>query len=75
MCKCPLSGKVSIDRANNLSDSLHCFSRYAKMWQEGITFTCTDCTHIFLVDLYGTRTTTDTFTNASCDYTLPVFLK
>ncbi|KAJ6641336.1 hypothetical protein Bhyg_06272, partial [Pseudolycoriella hygida] len=50
------------------------YVRYAKMWQEGITFTCTDCTHIFLVDLYGTRTTSDTFTNLSCDFTLPVFL-
>ncbi|XP_037044934.1 uncharacterized protein LOC119080632 isoform X1 [Bradysia coprophila] len=50
------------------------YVRYAKLWQEGITFTCTDCTHIFLVDLYGTRATSDTFTNMSHDFTLPVFL-
>lgn len=48
-------------------------SRYAKMWYKGVSFTSESCALIYLVDTAGTRTTTDTFTDLTKDYTLTVF--
>ncbi|XP_033255288.1 uncharacterized protein LOC117194936 isoform X2 [Drosophila miranda] len=49
------------------------FVRYAKMWYKGVSFTSEACALIYLVDTAGTRTTTDTFTDLTKDYTLAVF--
>lgn len=49
------------------------FRRYAKMWYKGVSFTSETCALIYLVDTAGTRTTTDTFTDLTKDYTLTVF--
>ncbi|KAL7737079.1 hypothetical protein ACLKA6_005297 [Drosophila palustris] len=49
------------------------FVRYAKMWYKGVSFTSESCALIYLVDTAGTRTTTDTFTDLTKDYTLAVF--
>ncbi|XP_033255643.1 uncharacterized protein LOC117195097 [Drosophila miranda] len=45
------------------------FVRYAKMWYKGVSFTSEACALIYLVDTAGTRTTTDTFTDLTKDYT------
>ncbi|BFG06224.1 uncharacterized protein DMAD_04779 [Drosophila madeirensis] len=49
------------------------FVRYAKMWYKGVSFTSESCALIYMVDTAGTRTTTDTFTDLTKDYTLAVF--
>ncbi|XP_036332691.1 uncharacterized protein LOC118744040 [Rhagoletis pomonella] len=49
------------------------YVRYAKMWYKGVSFTSESCALIYLVDTAGTRTTTDTFTDLTKDYTLTVF--
>ncbi|XP_059225531.1 uncharacterized protein LOC106088926 isoform X2 [Stomoxys calcitrans] len=49
------------------------YVRYAKMWYKGISFTSDVCALVYLVDTAGTRTTTDTFTDLTKDYTLAVF--
>ncbi|KAH8258429.1 hypothetical protein KR038_011426 [Drosophila bunnanda] len=49
------------------------YVRYAKMWYKGVSFTSESCALIYLVDTAGTRTTTDTFTDLTKDYTLAVF--
>ncbi|XP_062129980.1 uncharacterized protein LOC133841477 isoform X1 [Drosophila sulfurigaster albostrigata] len=49
------------------------FVRYAKMWYKGVSFTSESCALVYLVDTAGTRTTTDTFTDLTKDYTLAVF--
>lgn len=49
--------------------------RYAKMWYKGVSFTSENCALIYLVDTAGTRTTTDSFTDMTKDYTITVFLK
>ncbi|XP_037946550.1 uncharacterized protein LOC119678654 [Teleopsis dalmanni] len=49
------------------------YVRYAKMWYKGVSFTSDSCALIYLVDTAGTRTTTDTFTDLTKDYTLTVF--
>ncbi|KAM7343561.1 wurstfest [Cochliomyia hominivorax] len=49
------------------------YVRYAKMWYKGVSFTSELCALIYLVDTAGTRTTTDTFTDLTKDYTLTVF--
>ncbi|XP_033246738.1 uncharacterized protein LOC117187906 isoform X1 [Drosophila miranda] len=49
------------------------FVRYAKMWYKGVSFTSEGCALIYLLDTAGTRTTTDTFTDLTKDYTLAVF--
>ncbi|XP_061399619.1 uncharacterized protein LOC133335353 [Musca vetustissima] len=49
------------------------YVRYAKMWYKGVSFTSETCALIYLVDTAGTRTTTDTFTDLTKDYTLTVF--
>lgn len=35
------------------------YSRYAKMWEKGISLTADGCALIYLVDSAGTRTTSD----------------
>lgn len=49
--------------------------RYAKMWYKGISFTSDNMALTYLVDSAGTRTTTDSFTDLSSDYSLGVFYK
>lgn len=49
------------------------FVRYAKMWYKGVSFTSENCALTYLVDTAGTRTTSDTFTDMSKDYTIAVF--
>lgn len=45
------------------------------MWYKGISFTSENCALVYLVDTAGTRTTTDTFTDLSADYTNAVLYK
>ncbi|XP_015189475.1 PREDICTED: uncharacterized protein LOC107073369 [Polistes dominula] len=47
--------------------------RYAKMWYKGVSFTCEQCALVYLVDAAGTRTTTDSFSDMSQDFSLSVF--
>ncbi|XP_033255255.1 uncharacterized protein LOC117194900 [Drosophila miranda] len=65
---CPGSGPIAMTamKGNN-------FVRYAKMWYKGVSFTSEACALIYLVDTAVTRTTTDTFTDLTKDYTLAVF--
>ncbi|CAH0548540.1 unnamed protein product [Brassicogethes aeneus] len=49
-------------------------NKYAKMWYKGVSFTSDQCALVYLVDSAGTRTTTDTFSDLSSDFTLGVFL-
>lgn len=44
------------------------------MWYKGVSFTSENCALIYLVDTAGTRTTTDSFSDMSKDYTISVFL-
>ncbi|XP_045466490.1 uncharacterized protein LOC123675211 isoform X1 [Harmonia axyridis] len=48
-------------------------NKYAKMWYKGVSFTSDQCALVYLVDSAGTRTTTDTFSDLSSDFTLGVF--
>ncbi|XP_026467641.1 uncharacterized protein LOC113371217 [Ctenocephalides felis] len=48
-------------------------NRYAKMWYKGVSFTSDQCALVYLVDAAGTRTTTDSFTDMSQDFSLSVF--
>lgn len=45
------------------------------MWYKGISFTSDNMALTYLVDSAGTRTTTDSFTDLSSDYSLAVFYK
>lgn len=45
------------------------------MWYKGISFTSDNMALTYLVDSAGTRTTTDSFTDLSSDYSLGVFYK
>ncbi|CAD7078019.1 unnamed protein product [Hermetia illucens] len=49
------------------------YVRYAKMWYKGVSFTSENCALTYLVDAAGTRTTSDSFTDMSKDYTIAVF--
>lgn len=49
--------------------------RYAKMWYKGVSFTSDQCALVYLVDSAGTRTTTDTFSDLSGDFSLSVFYR
>ncbi|KAL5289349.1 hypothetical protein ACFFRR_009471 [Megaselia abdita] len=49
------------------------FVRFAKMWYKGVSFTSDNCALTYLVDCAGTRTTSDSFTDMSRDYTIAVF--
>lgn len=52
------------------------YSRYAKMYQKGVSLTSEGCALIYLVDDAGTRTTSDAMTfDITRDYSIPVFLK
>ncbi|CAL8110389.1 unnamed protein product [Orchesella dallaii] len=44
------------------------------MWYKGVSFTSEKCALVYLVDQAGTRTTTDTFSDMSGDFSMPVFL-
>ncbi|XP_022902731.1 uncharacterized protein [Onthophagus taurus] len=48
-------------------------NKYAKMWYKGVSFTSDQCALVYLVDSAGTRTTTDTFSDLSGDFSLTVF--
>ncbi|XP_026470453.1 uncharacterized protein LOC113374693 [Ctenocephalides felis] len=48
-------------------------NRYAKMWHKGVSFTSDQCALVYLVDAAGTRTTTDSFTDMTQDFSLSVF--
>ena len=43
------------------------------MWYKGVSFTSEQCALVYLVDTAGTRTTTDTFTDMTQDFSLSVF--
>lgn len=45
------------------------------MWYKGISFTSDNMALTYLVDSAGTRTTTDSFTDLSSDYSIGVFYK
>ncbi|XP_034950108.1 uncharacterized protein fest [Chelonus insularis] len=47
--------------------------KYAKMWYKGISFTSEQCALVYLVDAAGTRTTTDSFSDMSQNFSLSVF--
>lgn len=49
--------------------------RYAKMWYKGVSFTSDQCALVYLVDSAGTRTTTDSFSDLSGDFSLGVFYR
>uniref|UniRef100_A0A1B0CYJ7 Uncharacterized protein n=1 Tax=Phlebotomus papatasi TaxID=29031 RepID=A0A1B0CYJ7_PHLPP len=51
------------------------FVRYAKMWLKGVSFTSQNCALVYLVDSAGTRTTTDSFTDMSQDFTKVLFYR
>ncbi|XP_044735291.1 uncharacterized protein LOC123297613 isoform X2 [Chrysoperla carnea] len=48
-------------------------NKYAKMWYKGVSFTSDQCALVYLVDSAGTRTTTDTFSDLSQDFSLSIF--
>ena len=49
-------------------------SRYAKMWEKGISLTADGCALIYLVDTAGTRTTSDAVNkDIGTDYAWQVF--
>lgn len=51
-------------------------SRFAKMWQKGISLTSARCALIYLVDAAGTRTTSDMISmDMETDYVNQVFFK
>lgn len=43
------------------------------MWYKGVSFTSENCALVYLVDSAGTRTTTDTFSDLTQDFSLGVF--
>jgi hypothetical protein len=44
------------------------------MWHKGVSFSAEACALVYLVDAAGTRTTTDSFSDMSGDFSVPVFL-
>ncbi|GLV43008.1 wurstfest [Carabus blaptoides fortunei] len=48
-------------------------NKYAKMWYKGVSFTSDQSAVVYLVDSAGTRTTTDTFSDLSEDFSHHVF--
>uniref|UniRef100_A0A1B6MG25 Uncharacterized protein n=1 Tax=Graphocephala atropunctata TaxID=36148 RepID=A0A1B6MG25_9HEMI len=52
---------------------VHGNNKYAKMWYKGVSFTSEKCALVYLVDSAGTRTTTDSFSDMSQDFSLSVF--
>ncbi|KAF5303287.1 hypothetical protein FQA39_LY10026 [Lamprigera yunnana] len=47
--------------------------QYAKMWYKGVSFTSDQCALVYLVDSAGTRTTTDSFSDLTQDFSVNVF--
>ncbi|CAH1953486.1 unnamed protein product [Acanthoscelides obtectus] len=47
--------------------------KFAKMWYKGVSFTSMQCALVYLVDSAGTRTTTDSFSDLTHDFTLNIF--
>lgn len=60
-------------RVEILAHDIHNNNKYAKMWYKGVSFTSDQCALVYLVDAAGTRTTTDSFTDMSQDFSLSVF--
>ncbi|XP_046832404.1 uncharacterized protein LOC124430200 [Vespa crabro] len=60
-------------RVEILAHDTHGNNKYAKMWYKGVSFTCEQCALVYLVDAAGTRTTTDSFSDMSQDFSLSVF--
>ncbi|KAK0175631.1 hypothetical protein PV327_009367 [Microctonus hyperodae] len=60
-------------RVEILAHDVHGNSKYAKMWYKGVSFTSEQCALVYLVDAAGTRTTTDSFSDMSQDFSLSVF--
>jgi len=50
------------------------FSRFAKMFYKGVSFTSDSSALTYLVDQAGTRTTSDNFSDLNGDFSVPVFL-
>jgi len=44
------------------------------MWHKGVSFSAESCALVYLVDTAGTRTTTDSFSDLSGDFSVPIFL-
>ncbi|XP_066597460.1 uncharacterized protein fest isoform X2 [Prorops nasuta] len=60
-------------RVEILAHDTHGNNKYAKMWYKGVSFTSEQCALVYLVDTAGTRTTTDSFSDMSQDFSLSVF--
>ncbi|XP_063984828.1 uncharacterized protein LOC135166495 [Diachasmimorpha longicaudata] len=60
-------------RVEILAHDSHGNNKYAKMWYKGVSFTSEQCALVYLVDAAGTRTTTDSFSDMSQDFSLSVF--
>ncbi|XP_012273853.1 uncharacterized protein LOC105696186, partial [Orussus abietinus] len=60
-------------RVEILAHDAHGNNKYAKMWYKGVSFTSEQCALVYLVDAAGTRTTTDSFSDMSQDFSLSVF--
>ena len=44
------------------------------MWHKGVSFSSEACALVYLVDTAGTRTTTESFSDMSGGFSVPVFL-
>ncbi|KAL6259994.1 uncharacterized protein LOC105425554 [Pogonomyrmex barbatus] len=60
-------------RVEIVAHDTHGNNKYAKMWYKGVSFTSEQCALVYLVDTAGTRTTTDSFSDMSQDFSLSVF--
>ncbi|XP_014467882.1 PREDICTED: uncharacterized protein LOC106740923 isoform X1 [Dinoponera quadriceps] len=60
-------------RVEIVAHDSHGNNKYAKMWYKGVSFTSEQCALVYLVDTAGTRTTTDSFSDMSQDFSLNVF--
>ncbi|XP_008550922.1 GATA zinc finger domain-containing protein 14 [Microplitis demolitor] len=60
-------------RVEILAHDSHGNNKFAKMWYKGVSFTSEQCALVYLVDAAGTRTTTDSFSDMSQDFSLSVF--
>ncbi|XP_011503349.1 PREDICTED: uncharacterized protein LOC105366555 [Ceratosolen solmsi marchali] len=60
-------------RVEILAHDVHGNNKYAKMWYKGVSFTSEQCALVYLVDAAGTRTTTDSFSDMSQDFSVKVF--
>ncbi|EZA54702.1 hypothetical protein DMN91_007330 [Ooceraea biroi] len=60
-------------RVEIVAHDAHGNNKFAKMWYKGVSFTSEQCALVYLVDTAGTRTTTDSFSDMSQDFSLSVF--